>query len=106
MKLAIIITTKNFEIAWNAFRLAIEGRKQKHEVKVFLMGEGVECEGLNFERFNIDEEIQQFISLGGKLKVCGTCLNARHLDSSDFALVSTLVGCLDMIEWADKVLTF
>lgn len=106
MKLAMIISTKNFEVAWNAFRLAIAAKKQKHEVKIFLMGEGVECEGIKHSQYNIDEEIQQFLAMGGKIKVCGTCLNSRHYDSSDYALVSTLIGCVDMIEWADKVLTF
>ena len=38
MKLGIIIETKEYEKAWNAFRFAVTTKKAGHEVKVFLMG--------------------------------------------------------------------
>lgn len=41
MKIAIILDTKEFEKAWNAFRFAITAKKQGHEVKMFLMGEAL-----------------------------------------------------------------
>ena len=46
MKIGIVLETKEHEKAWNAFRFATTGRKQGHEVKMFLMGEAVECENL------------------------------------------------------------
>ena len=49
MKIGIIIETKEFEKAWNAFRFAVTAKKQGNEVKIFLMGEAVECEGLVIE---------------------------------------------------------
>ncbi|HRZ42746.1 MAG TPA: DsrE family protein [Bacteroidales bacterium] len=45
MKIGVIIETKEFEKAWNAFRFAITAKKQGHDVKVFLMGEAVENAG-------------------------------------------------------------
>ena len=54
MKIGVIIETKEFEKAWNAFRFAVTAKKQTHEVKVFLMGEAVECEGLIHEKYNVD----------------------------------------------------
>ena len=47
MKLGIILETKEYEKAWNALRFATTARNRGHEVKVFLMGEAVECESLS-----------------------------------------------------------
>ena len=106
MKLAIILTSKDYEKAWNAFRFANAAKNQKHEVKMFLLGEAVECEGLTHHKFNVDEELQKFLSTGGKLFVNGTSLNMRHYDSSDVGLVATMTGCVDLVNWSDRVLTF
>lgn len=75
MKLGIIIETKEPEKAWNAFRFAATGRKLGHEVKVFLMGEAVECEGLHHEKYDVGP-------------------------------ISTMVDCLELVDWADKTVTF
>ena len=40
MKIGIIIETKEYEKAWNAFRFAIVAKEQGNEVRVFLMGFG------------------------------------------------------------------
>jgi uncharacterized protein involved in oxidation of intracellular sulfur len=45
-----------------------------HETKAFLMGEAAECEGLIHEKYNVDEQLKSFVSLGGELLACGTCL--------------------------------
>lgn len=42
MKLGIILETKEFEKAWNAFRFANTAIKNGHEVMYSLMGEAVE----------------------------------------------------------------
>ena len=53
MKLGIIISQTNPEINWNTFRLANFAIKQDDEVKIFLIGEGVEYEKSSSEKFNI-----------------------------------------------------
>lgn len=106
MKLGIIIETKEYEKAWNAFRFANTAKKLGHEVKVFLMGEAVECEGLTHEKYNIDEQLISFINLGGEILACGTCLKSRHLNSTECCPISTMVDCVNMVEWADKIITF
>lgn len=47
MKLAIIISTNNSETNWNALRLANFAIKRGDEVKIFLIGQGVEYESGN-----------------------------------------------------------
>ena len=106
MKIGIIIETKEYEKAWNAFRFAVTSKKLGNEVKVFLMGEAVECEGLTHEKYNVDEQLKLFVSLGGEILACGTCLKSRQLNGTDSCPVSTMIDCVSMVTWADKVLTF
>lgn len=106
MKIGIIIETKEPEKAWNAFRFAVTSVKQGHEVKVFLMGEAVECEGLTHERYNVDEQLKLFVAAGGEILACGTCLKSRHLEGTESCPLSTMVDCVNMVTWADKTVTF
>ena len=106
MKIGIIIETKEFEKAWNAFRFAVTAKTQGHDVKVFLMGEAVECEGLTHEKYNVDEQLQAFINIGGELLACGTCLKSRQLDETSTCPISTMIDCVNMVTWADKTVTF
>lgn len=106
MKIGIILETKEPEKAWNAFRFAATAKKQGHEVKLFLMGEAVECEGLTHPKFNVDEQMKLFAAAGGEILACGTCLKSRNLDASESCPISTMVDCVNLVVWADKVLTF
>jgi sulfur relay (sulfurtransferase) complex TusBCD TusD component (DsrE family) len=106
MKIGLIIETKEYEKVWNAFRFANTAKKAKHEVKIFLMGEAVECETLVHEKYNISEQIKLFNDCGGEILACGTCLKSRNLSGSDICPLSTMNDCLKMVEWADKILTF
>ena len=106
MNLGIILETKEYEKAWNAFRFAVTARKKEHDVKVFLMGEAVECEGLTHEIYNVDEQLRKFAEAGGEILACGTCLKSRQLEGSETCPVSTMIECVEMVEWADKVITF
>jgi len=106
MKLGVILETKELEKAWNTFRFASTAKKQGHEVKVFLMGEAVECEGLTHEKYNVDEQLKKFIEVGGEILACGTCLKSRQKEGTEACPLSTMVDCVRMVEWADKTVTF
>ena len=106
MKIGIIIETKEFEKAWNAFRFAVTARKQGNDVKVFLMGEAVECDGLTHEKYNVDEQLKLFVAIGGEILACGTCLKSRQLSGTDACPISTMIDCVNMVTWADRVVTF
>lgn len=106
MKFGIILETKEYEKAWNAFRFAVTSKKKGHEVKVFLMGEAVECEGLIHDKYNVDEQLKKFIQEGGEILACGTCLKSRNKESTESCPLSTMVDCMKMVEWADKTVTF
>ena len=106
MKLGIIIETKEYEKAWNAMRFAVTARRERHEVKVFLMGEAVEIENLTHEKFNVAEQVKVFNELKGEMLACGACLKSRQMEGSEICPLSTMIDCLNMVEWADKVVTF
>ena len=106
MKIGIILETKEFEKAWNAFRFAATAKKNGHEVKLFLMGEAVECEGLTHEKYNVDQQLKKFIEVGGEILACGTCLKSRQLGSTEACPISTMVDCVELVVWADKTVTF
>lgn len=96
MKLGVIIETKEYEKAWNAMRFAVTAKKNGHEVKVFLMGEGVEIENLTHEKFNVSVQVKAFNEAGGDILACGT----------DVCPISTMIDCVEMVVWADKAVTF
>ena len=106
MKIGIILETKESEKAWNAFRFALTAKKQGHEVKMFLMGEAVECEGLTHEKYNVDVQLKAFSDAGGEIMACGTCLKSRQLNATEACPLSTMVDCVNLVVWADKMVTF
>lgn len=73
MHIGNLLETKQCEKAWNALRFAATARRQGHEVKVCLMGEGLECEGLENPRFPVNRELRRFLAQGGELLACGSC---------------------------------
>lgn len=106
MRIGIILETKEPEKAWNAFRFGVTAVKQGHEVKLFLMGEAVECEGLTHEKYNVDAQLKTFIDVGGEILACGTCLTSRKLNETEACPISTMVDCVNLVVWADKMVTF
>ncbi len=106
MNIGIIIETHEPEKAWNAFRFAVTSVQKEHIVKVFLMGEAVECNNINDERYNVPEQMEKFSELGGIIMACGTCLKSRQMQSSELCPISTMNDCVEMVEWADKLVTF
>ena len=87
-------------------RFAVTARKKGHEVKVFLMSEGVEIEEIRHEVYDASAQIETFIELGGEMLACGTCLKSRKLEAREYCPMNTMIDCLEMVEWADKVVTF
>ena len=106
MKIGIILETKEPEKAWNAVRFANTALKNAHDVRLFLMGEAVECVDINHDKYNVHAQLDAFISCSGTVLACGTCLKSRGMEGPAACPISTMADCLRMVEWADKVLTF
>ena len=106
MKIGLIISVNDAETCWNAFRYANFSLDQKDDVKVFLMGKGVEYQSISTPEFNIVEQAEKFLRNGGKILACGTCIKSREQEGSEMCPISTMKDMYDIIRESDKVVTF
>lgn len=106
MKLGIILETKEHEKVWNALRFANTALTGGNEVKIFLMGEAVESEDIDDEKFNVAEQLKNYHENNGELLACGTCIKSRHRENTTSCPISRMTDCVDMVAWADKTVTF
>lgn len=117
MKILIIINDAPYgtEKAYNALRMAMNIQKEKSdvEISVFLMADAVGCGIPNQNTpqgyYNIERMMKSVLLKNGKVKVCGTCLDARGL--IDTKLIegierSNMKELTDLTLEADKVITF
>lgn len=105
MKVGIVISSNDPETVWNAFRFANFALKEGDDVKVFLLGKGVECEKLEDEPFNVPEQMQTFVDSGGKIYACGTCLKIRESEA-ELCPISTMRDLYEIVKESDRLLTF
>jgi sulfur relay (sulfurtransferase) complex TusBCD TusD component (DsrE family) len=106
MKLGITIYTNDTEAVWNAFRLANFAQAMGDEVKVFLLGKGVEIDSLGTAKFNVAEQLKSYLDDGGRLFACGTCLKIRQIKPSSVYLVATLKELYEIIKESERVISF
>ena len=104
--IGIIISTNDAETCWNAFRFANFSLNSKDEVKIFLIGKGVEYEQVSNAEFNIVEQARKFLEAGGKIFACGTCLKQRNSSGSNLCPISTMQDMYKIVAESDKILTF
>jgi uncharacterized protein involved in oxidation of intracellular sulfur len=102
------------ERSYNALRLAGSLAKVEGEaVRMFLLGDAASCaksgqkvpEGF----YNIQLMLNRVTRSGGRVGVCGTCMDARGIAETDLAdgtQKSTLAELASWTQWADKVLVF
>ncbi|WP_392561037.1 DsrE family protein [Orbus sturtevantii] len=107
MKITVLITSNNIEKAWNALRLMNTFLAMEHQVSAFLINGGVETEFIDHQLFDIQKNWQLFFERGGIATSCGTCLDFRKLtDRVQKNTIGNLIDCANLVENADKVLTF
>jgi uncharacterized protein involved in oxidation of intracellular sulfur len=105
MKIGIILSNTDPEVVWNALRFANTAMLEEHEVKVFLLGQGVEIERIKDEKFNVKEQLEKLNHLGGTMLACGTCIKSRNMHF-EVCPISTMKDMLKMVIESDRVLTF
>ena len=103
------------EKAYNALRLANQILKDSPDttVNIFLLADAVSC-GMEEQKtpngyYNIGRMILLFTNRGGKVKVCGTCMDARGINEQMFQAGVQLSYLNEFADWtveADKVLSF
>ena len=106
MKVGIVVYSNDSETVWNAFRFGNFTLAMGDQVRVFLLGKGVKCESLDTDRFKVTEQIEIFLSSGGKIFACGTCLEIHQLEASDIYTVSTMKDMYEIVKESDDLITF
>ncbi|EDP76325.1 DsrE family protein [Hydrogenivirga sp. 128-5-R1-1] len=106
MKLGIVLYSNDPETAWNAFRFGVFALAQGDEVKIFLLGKGVESLNLKHERFNVQEQLSLFLENGGELVACGVCLEVRNSKDGATCPVGSMNDLYELVIWADRVVSF
>ena len=105
MKIGIIISQTDPETVWNALRFSNTAILEGHEIKIFLLGAGVEIEKIKSEKFNVQEQLSKLNELGGAMLACGTCIKSRNMQF-EACPISTMKDMLKIVVESDKVLTF
>lgn len=103
------------EKAYNALRLAMQlGKDHKEtEVRIFLMADAANCAiaGQNTPNgyYNIERMLKAVLANGAKVKICGSCAEARGLKNMPLIEGSEISTMAELTCWvvdSDKVLTF
>ena len=117
MKYLIIINDAPYgtEKAYNAFRLAMQIQKDfpENEVRIFLMADAASCAVANQTTpngyYNIERMLKLSLNKGAKVKICGSCADARGLKNAQLvegAEMSTMAELTNWVVDSDKVLVF
>ena len=105
MKLGIILYSNDPETVYQAFRLGIFSLNKGDEVNMFLLAKGVECDGLDSEKFKITEQIQTFLDRGGMTYSCTSCMKIRQKGATEACPLSKMEDLHRIIAESDKVVT-
>jgi uncharacterized protein involved in oxidation of intracellular sulfur len=117
VKILILINDAPYgtEKAYNALRLAIQlGKDHENvEVRVFLMADAATCALANQNTpngyYNIERMLKLIITKGAKVKICGSCADARGIKSLQLiegTEISTMAELTNWVVDSDKVVTF
>lgn len=117
MKTLIIINDAPYgtEKAYNAMRLANQLGKDHEtvEVRIFLMADAATCAIANQNTpngyYNIERMIKLALTKGAKVKICGSCADARGLKNATLierTEISTMAELTNWVVDSDKVLIF
>ncbi len=105
MKVGIVISTNEPETAFNGLRLANYALGQGDEVRVFLLGKGVELDQIEDEKFTVRQQAESLPDAGGTIQACGTCLNLRKSAGSNICPVSTMKDLYEIVRDSDRLVT-
>ncbi len=117
MKTLILINDAPYgtEKAYNALRLAnqLGNDHPDVEVRIFLMADAANCAIANQNTpngyYNIERMVKLALTKGAKVKICGSCAEARGLKNVPLiegTEISTMAELANLVVDSDKVLVF
>jgi uncharacterized protein involved in oxidation of intracellular sulfur len=117
MKILFIINDAPYgtEKAYNALRMAMTIQKEDEtaEVRIFLMADAATAALPNQNTpqgyYNMERMIKSVILKGGKVKICGSCAEARGIKDLNLIEGTELSTMKELVQWtldSDQTLTF
>ena len=117
MKILFIINDAPYgtEKSYNALRMAMTIQKEDEtaEVRIFLMADAATAALPNQNTpqgyYNIERMIKSVLLKGGKVKICGSCAEARGIKDLQLIDGTELSTMKELVQWtqdSDKTLTF
>jgi uncharacterized protein involved in oxidation of intracellular sulfur len=117
MKILFIINDAPYgtEKAYNALRMAMTIQKEDEtaEVRIFLMADAATAALPNQNTpqgyYNIERMINSVLLKGGKVKICGSCAEARGMKDLPLIAGTELSTMKELVQWtldSEKMLTF
>jgi uncharacterized protein involved in oxidation of intracellular sulfur len=116
MKTLVILNDPPYgtERSYNGLRLAASiARKDGEDVRVFLMGDAATCakagQKVPTGYYNIETMLGAILRRGGRIAVCGTCMDARGIAETDLAEGTHRSTIDELTTWTlevDRTLTF
>lgn len=117
MKILFIINDAPYgsEKAYNALRIANQLNKvyPETEVRIFLMADAANCAIANQTTpngyYNIERMLKLSLNKGAKVKICGSCAEARGLKNIQLIEGTEISSMPELTQWVidcNKVLTF
>ena len=117
MKILILINDAPYgaEKAYNAMRLANQLGKDHEavELRIFLMADAATCAIANQNTpngyYNIERMMKLALTKGAKVKICGSCADARGLKNVPLIEGTEMSTMAELTQWvvdSDKVLVF
>jgi uncharacterized protein involved in oxidation of intracellular sulfur len=102
------------ERAYNALRLAYSlVQREGEQVRVFLIGDAAACAKRGQQTpngyYNLERMLSAIARRGGKVGVCGTCMDARGIADPELVEGTHRSSMDELTDWtiaADRVLTF
>lgn len=83
------------------------------EVRIFLIADGANCAIANQTTpngyYNIERMVKLSLNKGAKVKICGSCAEARGLNNVQLIEGTEISNLAELTNWvvdSDKVLTF
>jgi len=104
--IGIVLYSNDAETVWNAFRLANLSESKGDTVTIFLIGKGVEALTIESKEFDIKQKAEDFVTKGGVILACATCLKMRNSDGGKLITVSSLNDLYAIVKSSKIVLTF
>ena len=104
--IGIVVYSNDVETVWNAIRFANFSKSQGDTVSIFLLGKGVELDNLVKSDKNIKEQTAEFLTSGGTILGCGTCLQSRNNNDPKVCKFSSMKDLYDLVRKNKIVMTF